>query len=287
MLTVLLACAPTDCPEGSSLGEDGLCYLDTAERTDTESPVEPILSEAAAVEALQSVLAVGIPEPMGLADSYAAVLEGSSDTTCPFVSPPTEPGAVGGVWAGSCAASTGWSFSGESLYVMTTTSDDTVRQVHLEMASSFEMMSSDGAIFQGGGEVAFSHLSMGSTVSYAGQIGGLYSYSDASSWLSSVSGTALLYDGSRDELGARLSLNGGVGSGDQIIDFIGLSLDTADCDGAPSGTIGVRDPTGFWYELALDCSSCGTLSWLGTPLSEQCVDLAAPLEDLLMALEDA
>lgn len=287
MLIALLACASLDCPEGSTLGEDGLCYLDTAAADDIEPPVEPMLSESEAIEALQLALAAGLPEPMGLAASYADVLDSSGDTTCPFVSPPSEAGSVGGVWAGTCTATTGWGFSGQSLYFLTTTDDSGVQQLTLEMASSFEMTAPNEVVFQGGGEVAFSHISTGTAVSYAGHIGGLYSYPGAGNWLASVSSTALIYEGSRDEGAARLALDGGVGVGEQIIDFIDLSVDTSECDGAPSGTLGIRDGTGLWYELTLECSSCGTLSWLGTPLSEQCIDLAAPLEDLIAALEGA
>ena len=290
MFLALLACVASDCPEGSTLGEDGLCYLDTAALPDTAAPAAPAaptLSEAAAIEALQRVLAGGLPEPMGLAASYDVVLTSSGDTTCPIVNPPSEEGSVGGVWAGACTASTGWAFSGQSLYLLTTEDDAGVQSLTLEMASSFEMISPEGAVFLGGGEVAFSHISTGTAVSYTGHIGGLYSYPGASNWLSSVSSAALLYEGSRDDFGSRLVLDGGVGAGEQIIDFIDLTVDTTVCDGAPSGEIGIRDSTGLWYELTLECSSCGTLSWLGTSLSEHCIGLTEPLEDLIAALEDA
>ena len=285
MFLALLACVSSDCPEGSTLGEDGLCYLDTAAPSETTEPIQPMLSAEEAIAALQLALAGGLPEPMGLATSYDAVLTSSGDTSCPFVSPPSQEGAVGGVWAGACTATTGWSFSGQSLYMLTTVADTGVQEITLEMASSFTMTAPEGAVFLGGGQVAFSHVSTDSAVSYHGLIGGMYSYPGATNWLSSVSSAALIYEGGRDDLGSRLVLDGGVGVGEQIIDFVELTVDTAVCDGAPSGEIGIRDGTGLWYELTLDCSSCGTLSWLDTPLSEQCIDLAAPLAALIAALE--
>lgn len=285
-MLLLLGCAPATCPAGSSPGTDGLCYLDDEpEQTDTTT-IEPTLSEAEAIAALSATLAVGLPEPMGLAAQYASTISSNGDSTCPFVSPPSEEGAEGGVWAGDCTAETGWRFSGQSLYLLTTLSEDALTTQTLEMASSFEMTAPSGAIFQGGGEVAFERLTTGTAAEYEGHIGGLYAYPEGSGWLSEVSSTALLYAGGRDEGGAWLTLNGGVGVGEQIIDFIDLSLDTTVCDGAPSGELGIRDGTGLWYALTLDCDTCGTLSWLGEPLGEHCIDLTAPLADLRDALEE-
>ena len=105
-----------------------------------------------------------------------------------------------------------------------------------------------------------------------------------------VKSAALLVDGHHSASSWWLTLDGGVSAGPSeaeahVIDFQGLVVDSTVCQGAPSGEIGLRDPTGFWYTVTLECSSCGVLSWQGEAVGEGCVPLEGPLETLRTVLE--
>ncbi|HNC97997.1 MAG TPA: hypothetical protein PKW90_17840, partial [Myxococcota bacterium] len=52
--------------------------------------------------------------------------------------------------------------------------------------------------------------------------------------------------------------------------------------GAPQGSMSLRDPSGYWYQIDFDpgCSGCGTLLWGEEELGQVCPDLAGALERL-------
>jgi len=62
----------------------------------------------------------------------------------------------------------------------------------------------------------------------------------------------------------------------------GLRATSTACDGAPTGTLELRDPSGYWYRLEASCG-CGPVSWAdGSVLGEACVDVdLSSLADLV------
>ena len=254
--------------------EDGACVLPEAEETPAEEP--RLWSADEAMSHLAETLAYGVPEPTALASAYArAVLEG--DPGCPEFLADAVPGTGQGLWVDECTATSGWTYSGTSLY-----SDERTESTRsLRMTAAFTVTDADGDPFQGGGEVLYESASAAGVTDWSGQVGGVFGWRGEDGWLGEARGEALFLEGTRDDASHSLRLDGGVEYAGATIGFTGFSLDTATCAGdAPvdaPGTVEVRDPTGVWFVLDLpgDCTGCGELRVAQEPLGPACVSLEA------------
>ena len=277
------------CPSGSSRQADGICHPDQstdgsdggpADGEDA-SPVTPELSTADALALLEVALAAGIPEPYSLITTYKDRLA-HAEPSCPGVRSAEEEGATGGGWTADCTTSAGWTFSGNSQFLMTGESDE---RFELEHAASYAISGPGGEAMTGGGVVQFVRERLGEELDFEVILGGVFTAEPTDTWLGSSAAVGLVYSGGRVDGQRWLELSGGVDRGDVQLDFVDLRLDPASC-GAPEGVLGLRDPSGYWFSVNLDCSSCGPLVFDGQDLDWVCIDgLENALEGLVDSVE--
>jgi hypothetical protein len=72
--------------------------------------------------------------------------------------------------------------------------------------------------------------------------------------------------------------NGGLAVGEVQLHYDDVEWDSdGACPGVATGTVGIRDDLGYWYEWRLgdDCDHCGSIYLQGEDLGEFCHDLDA------------
>ncbi|MBM4369319.1 MAG: hypothetical protein FJ102_24110, partial [Deltaproteobacteria bacterium] len=127
-----------------------------------------------------------------------------------------------------------------------------------------------------------------------GSVQGTYAFPAAEEpWLAAGASLGSYWSGTLSAGGGyAIQLDGGFTVGGTTIDMAGLSLGGA-CGRALSGTLAVRDAQGYWYDLALDastCDGCGDILFADqVALGRACVNVAerfsTPFEAVLARIE--
>lgn len=252
----------------------------TPER-DTSAPVEetPALTAAEVEEVLAQALPFGLPSYGPLLELHHTLLL-NGDEECPSVNYMSQGDANHAVvWhADDCTASTGWHFDGNGQEELIT--EEATGESFDQFISSFTVVDDQGRTWSSGGLVELTQ--------YAGDdwsadliISGTHHYEDSDSWMDDVQSVVLLVDAHRDGEGLHVDLTGGLLLSSYALDFHDLHFEP-ECVNAPSGTIGLREAGGDWYDLVFeaDCSGCATTLWRGQDLGTACLEPSTWIEDL-------
>ncbi len=216
-----------------------------------------------------------MPEPHALRDAWLATMA-EGDEVCP--GHPTNLGPPS-VDEQGCTASTGWHYAGIATYSEGGWSDGDEGQTWFGLfQGDFAITAPDGSAFVGGGTFAYDGLRQDGESGFQGSVEGTFAWPGGAGWLASEASVALALSG--DD--TTLVLDGGIDVGTTLA-FDELTWGS--CPEQPTGTLSIRDPSGWWYALALEaCGGCGSLSFGGVDAGEGCVDLAAPGADTLTRL---
>jgi hypothetical protein len=261
MILLLLSCGE-ECPAGSSLAADGLCYLDEADtgaggETIADIGPEPTLTAEEVGADIATLAGRDLPDPVALRALYLGLLH-AGDAGCPGED--VDDIADGSIPLEGCTSTTGYTYRGLSEY------DEGEAG-----GWWFGLTLGDLYITEPDGDL----LAVTGTFSYDGDDG----------WLGEGGSVALWLEGAATASGRGVALQGGVGgpqTGSGLFfrdlyfgDITGPGGQTA-CGAHPSGGVSVRGNDGRWYDLDLtDCGGCGTVSFEGSALGDACADLTA------------
>ena len=302
VLAAILSCAPTpeDCPPGSHAEADALCHLDedTAAPADSgeeaaweaTGPDSPTWDSVEAIRTEQA-FATDMVDPEDVIAAYKEVFAHRSPG-CPDTEDPDQVGANGVWFTRGCTAEDGSTFEGQGIFADVCAMEDDgggpAPQRDVGLLAQFEMSDPAGQSFLGGGGMSLrcSRKADGSGLCYT-EFGGSYTWEGGTGWIRGGADVSLIVEHSWSEEERWTRLQGGVGLPDLDVAFDDVFIDHKACAGKPTGTLRVRDPSGWWHELtyAEDCSGCGTLSWHGQDEGTVCLDLGVYLEDALTGWE--
>lgn len=291
MILWLLSCG-VDCPAGSVLGADGLCYLDdepdTAAPDSTPPSATATLSAAEVGEQLAALAGRDIPDPVALRELYLGLLH-AGDAGCPGES--VDYIADGSIPLDGCTSSTGYTYRGLSEYEEG--SDDgwwfalTLGDLYISEPS--------GASLAIGGTFAYeAHVEDGAAT-FSGEATGTFSYDGEDGWMAEGGSLAFWLSGVSGSSGRGVALVGAVGgplvgSGvffeDLYFGDVAGPDGQAACGAHPSGGLSLRGEDGRWYDLTFtDCSGCGTVLFEGQELGETCTDITALGAEVLQRVD--
>jgi hypothetical protein len=210
---------------------------------------------------ITAAFAGGFPDPLSVDVLYTSLFV-YGDGQCPgpmgySVSTPFQ----------GCQSTTGWEFAGYVEY----TSVEEPRSLLLQ--SDVTITSPEGERYVGAGKIDYA--SDGDT--WTSQLTGTWGMPGAEGWLDLVTGVAIwsTWDG------ATLTAFGGYqGAEDEV-----YLEDVVWGGGALAGTLSLRDPSGYWYDLVLGDGGCGEVSFEGEALGEGCVNLDATLDAYAEAMQ--
>ncbi len=184
--------------------------------------------------------------------------------------------AVSGLWLGDLAES----YAGER----------TIRQARVIYSFQATRLATSDALYAGGSvDLAWTARSDGMTFDL--RMTGTYLDTGAAGALGDGVGAGTRWSGdwSLGE-GFVATFDGPTGAGNHALDFRQLRIDHTQGPG-PIGTLLLRDPSGGWWELALedDYSGCGTASFSGEVVGETCagISVVLPLDALFRQATEA
>ena len=273
--------APSDTarPPGDTAGQSADTASlppDTGRSTVVIEPPPPSLDSAEVSAAILEALAGGIPEPLSARRTYIDALD-HRDAFCPGGGDLS----IIGEWAG-CTAASGWQFAGYTEY-SGSSSPEAIEDFHL--LADFRFHDPAGHRFVGGGELDFSLSIDDGDRSWSSEVSGTFSYAGATGWMTPDGASATLSTtGSWTGSTWSVNLQGAVTNGVQAVHMDGLTAHSETCAAQASGTISLRDPSGYWYDLSLTCG-CGEVQYASAEvIGETCVDLSGPLANLAMTV---
>jgi len=292
-----------DCPVGTELRDDGACHrlatdtgtggTDSGTAAGDGGGASPDWTATDVAAALDDALAAGVVQALPVFDAYESYMEQREDR-CPSMENPDAEG-VTGVWqTDHCETAAGYVFEGFAFYnseCVTPEENDMEPGVGMRsqgLVSQYRLEDPAGNEMEGGGDSSHEcRWDTDGSISCFDQIGGSYLAQGTEAWLDAGVESSLFMFHDNDAKGRRTAIDGGVGLPSVDLSFDGLVVDWDQCDGQASGTVAVRDPSGWWFSLVLpgDCSGCGEL-WLGDDdLGELCVDIAGHLRDTVASWE--
>jgi hypothetical protein len=218
---------------------------------------------------LISALAGGVPDPVTLIDSYFALIETATTPDCPtFYGNNME--ALPG-----CRAND-WYWGGVAVLVLEEQQSSMVADFY---ATRVNEGTGETLTYTGGGMTGIIHQAneemRGGMV-----VTGTWGYPESTGWLQSgISVNITVIIGPDDA--SPNTLNGALGIGDSYMSFLGMELDPGAC--APAGTLQLRDPSGYWYDLAFDasCGGCVEVFWGEESLGQSCQGLSEGLMHII------
>ncbi len=265
------ACVPLAGAEAEAPGpdEDTAPPLDSGEpATDTDSGApayqvpEPTWSAEEVQIELDALLGLGVPDAGTIFAAWRSMFAGA------------DPGCPGGdgydvtSTASGCVSETGWLYAGQATYseFLTEAGRSTV------LGSDAYIISPDSGTMIGGGTVGLSLISEGGEDGWWMEMLGSFGLdSSPSPWLSQTPSLAMYFTGHVESGATSLTMLGGWSLGGRAV-YLDVDLDSG-CAGL-SGTVQLWDPSGPWHVLALDCGSCGQLTYAGElEAAEICLDL--------------
>lgn len=258
LAAVLTACTPAAKDTGAEVDPRGV------------NAPDPVFSPDDALAAIEAGTQHGLPDAIDLWHSYEALMA-LGDAVCPA----DETQLIDtNVPLSGCTAASGARYAGVSV-VMTEAElggGDPDRVVRL-LGGDFTITDPDGRTMDFGGQVLWQGTGREGKLASFAQINGTMVYPGGSDWLAAGVSSVLELE-VEDDGAARLSVYGGLGTEGVDLWFDRVTF-AAEGDHAPSGAIGVHDPSGAWWTLTLSGDgSCGTLAYPARPDEEGCIDLA-------------
>lgn len=255
---LVLACAP-ESPEDSGAPADG---------DEPGAPaLEPVWSADEAMAQARAALDQGLPDPYRLRDLYFDLVEAGQDADCPGPDLLNTPNLQG------CTSDTGYFYAGLATYQEGTNASADESWM---FSGDFEIITPEGWSYLVGGHAAHTlDASDSDHVFYQVDVSGSFRWDGDPGWLAEGLSAVFSVEGTRSPAGDDLTLDGGTA-------FAGVSLYWSEvhvvddaCEGHPSGSLDVRDPSGGWYTLTWGgtCDGCGAVSFAGEPAGEACLDL--------------
>ena len=122
----------------------------------------------------------------------------------------------------------------------------------------------------------------GGDLSWTSEVTGTFYYGGATGWMQ-PEGAAAMIQTTGAWAGSEWSvqIDGVSTDGSEGVQLDEVTADSTACDGQPSGGIGLRGESGYWYHLDLSCG-CGTVVFHETEeLGTACVDLSGPIEAMV------
>lgn len=279
MIWLLLACnrrEPYLPPDTSA--EDTAAAADTDSSGAGDVSVEvpsPTWDADEAAAQISAVFARGVPEPVTAREVFIGLFD-HRDDRCPGGQNIMLPGNFQG-----CTAESGWLYAGIAVYGGV---EDVDALEDFSLLGDCYIISPDGDWFIGAGELDYA-VTGDADIDWTGAISGQWSYPPQDGWMQDGSGSAVLdiHAQSRASGAWSVALDGGIYLGGTAIRVEGLSAESGACGGEPSGTVTLRDPSGYWYAMTADCG-CGPISWAdGSALGEACFSAADALGTLAEA----
>lgn len=276
--------------------EDDSGPVGSSEMSQPRHPTAAYTADEAAT-ALKEGVRFGLPLPPPAINTWRSFME-HGDDLCP-----------GGGWAfgalevlpsEGCTADSGYWYQGVGSGQANWYDEDgdgLLDQYLEDMKTDGSMRDLEGQRFIFGGALMFKFTGIpGEAGTYTAENLGTYEYAGADDeWMKAGASTGSYLSGTIDREGAwTLLANGGFTVGDQSVGFNDFSINTA-CPGAASGTIGIRDGSGYWYDLTYDeatCDSCGDVVFDGREaLGRGCVDVGPAFvlsfNDILSRMADS
>jgi hypothetical protein len=172
----------------------------------------------------------------------------------------------------SCTTPDGWEFYGLSITGRAcVTREDGPFTVEFGLLASYLVTSPEGLVSQGGGSNVQTCTWEGESGTCTSQITGEFRFGAESGWVGEGIDASLVTEGAWNGDDWTLTVDGGAGFEAGDVFFEALALTPA----GASGKVSLRDPTGFWHEVALDADGCGDVTWRGAPSGRICPDFSA------------
>lgn len=252
-MLLLLACQSE--PEKSLPLDTGSMW------SDMEMPA-PMWDSAGVEVTITQALSWGIPTAKDVVSVYQSLII-SNDPTCPTLYGTDLDALIG------CTANNGWIYNGVGSY--------TPNETGYGMMTDITIISPEGAVFSGGGVLGY----QGTPNMDAMYVLGTWGWDNGSGWIAQKPSSEIYFQHYRTDEGEKILLNGGLSIAGATLSFEDLQFTEA-CQGQPQGTLGIREPTGYWYTLTFSdtCDGCGALMWGDQSLGTAC----APLKEAVGAL---
>ena len=257
---------------------------DTGEAADTDPPEEErptwtppdaVWSAEEVAQAFEELLTLGVPDPFTVFDGYRTMFDGA-DPGCPGGGPYEITSTASG-----CVSDSGWLYAG-----MASIHDF---EYDIEEATVLNVdgyvISPSGSTFYGGGNVAANLIRDVDADAWLVQMIGTFGLDTSETeWFAMMPSLALTGSGGMMEADRQADLLGGWELGGQAI-YLDLTYEGS-CEGFV-GDAQLRDPSGVWHTLSLDCEQCGPVRYAqADATSEICLD-TTPIEAFLSTMEAA
>lgn len=228
---------------------------------------EPAWSAAEVDQELAALLAWGLPWPAAVLQAMPTLM-GGSDGSCPQMNGANMETLIG------CTSQTGWYYQGVSIY-----SEQPSGWV---LMGDFYGVDPQGNRAVGGGMIGLQQQQQGNAAVQVAFFTGTWGYPPVEGWLGQTPSASLWIEAAEEGGQRQARIFGGYGIDGIYASFDQVTLSSDRCGGAPQGSMSLRDPSGYWYQIVFDpaCSGCATLLWGEEEMGEVCPDLAGALERL-------
>ncbi len=228
---------------------------------------EPAWSAAEVDQELAALLAWGLPWPATVLQAMPTLM-GGSDGSCPQMNGANMETLIG------CTSQTGWYYQGVSIY-----SEQPSGWV---LMGDFYGVDPQGNRAVGGGMIGLQQQQQGNAAVQVAFFTGTWGYPPVEGWLGQTPSASLWIEAAEEGGQRQARIFGGYGIDGIYASFDQVTLSSDRCGGAPQGSMSLRDPSGYWYQIVFDpaCSGCATLLWGEEEMGEVCPDLAGALERL-------
>ena len=255
------------------------------------------LTAEEALATVEETLAEGLPDVLNLHALYEDVMRHRElgDPGCPVYENADSTGPNGNWFDRGCTTTEGWTYFGNAtaLHIIGINPDGYPIDA-VGSSASFQVTDPNGATFVGGGGYNLDRLLIeDGRLSLFGTFGGTYAYDGVEGWLHDGVEVSLFFDGELNHNGVgdtpgQLRIDGGVGRAEGQLSFRELIVERGETM-LLSGQIDLRDPSGYWFHLALEGSErpCGTLSAEGLEDQDVCLSdhVVLGLDALLDSME--
>ena len=256
-LSSMMGCAVAPNSEDSAQS-NGAKYQDT-NTVDSWSPSIEWTTHEAITEAEQT-FSEAFPEPISILDTYETMMS-MGDEACPGDETQLMTNLVP---IDGCTSESGYFYSGVAAYIVNESEDDThhFRGAHLD--AGILLTDDNGAIFEGGGNIVYTieNEFEQDLTRWSGQVEGSWINGSGPLWLTTGISATLSVGGTLQSEQYKYNMNGAMSLMGVSMVFDQLQWDSS-CGDHPTGSVGIRDPSGLWLwvELESDCSGCGNAVW--------------------------
>ncbi|MCP4807603.1 MAG: hypothetical protein GY913_10245 [Proteobacteria bacterium] len=243
----------------------------------TAEPPSPTWSAAQVEAVLQAAIDGGVPEPIAIRDAYLGLFDDHADGVCPSGTDYSLPGDYQ-----ACTTEDGAVFYGHAEYEPV----DNTHERGFYLLGDCYIIDPDGDRFEGAGELQVTIFEEGDWTIVESMVMGTWGYPAAGGFLEQDNASAMFIIASTEASGSDLYLDGTMGNADAALSFE-LLVDTRPCDHQLTGTVSVREPSGYWHTITFvqDCDGCGDVVFADDQeLGQICVDPTPLVEGPMAAL---